>query len=72
MQQFVWAFLEETLNIEMGLDFETERAHRASQWGNRDRHVLVRFLRFGAREMERVEWRGKQVSFFQDLTQDIV
>jgi len=25
-----------------------------------------------ARERERVEWRGKQVSFFQDLSQDVI
>lgn len=80
MRQFVRVFLEETLNIEMGPDFEIERAHRAGQRGNRDRHVLVRFLRYGAREAvlrasrekERVEWRGKRVSFFQDLSQEII
>lgn len=80
MQQFVRTFLEETLSIEMGPDFEIERAHRAGQRGNRDRHILVRFLKFGAREAvlraarekERVEWRGKRVSFFQDLSQDVI
>ncbi|KAG7999513.1 LINE-1 retrotransposable element ORF1 protein [Nibea albiflora] len=80
MQRFARTFLEETLDIEMGPDFEIERAHRTGQRGNRDRHVLVRFLKFGAREAvlkaarekERVEWRGKRVSFFQDLSQDII
>ena len=69
------AQLQEVLDIEMGPDFEIERAHRAVQRGNRDRHILMRFLRFGAREAvlraarekERVEWRGKHVSCFQDL-----
>ena len=50
MQQFVRTFLEETLSIEMGPDFEIKCAHRAGQRGNRDRHILVRFLKIGARE----------------------
>ena len=50
MQKIVRTFLEEVLDIEMEPDLEIERAHRAGQRGNRDRHILVRFLRFGARE----------------------
>ena len=71
VQRFMRTFLEEALDIEMGPDFEIKRVHKVGQRGNRDRHILVRFLRFGAREAvlrsarekERVEWRGKRVSF---------
>lgn len=34
MRQFVRALLEETVNIEMGPDFEIERADRTGQWGS--------------------------------------
>lgn len=47
--KFVQTFLEEVMHIKRP-DFEVERAHRTGQRGNRDRHVLVHFLRFGARE----------------------
>ncbi|MEQ2216117.1 hypothetical protein XENOCAPTIV_010925 [Xenoophorus captivus] len=78
VQKFVQTFLEETLNTEIGPGFET--AHRTGPQGYRDGHVQVRIPRFeareavlpGAREKDHVEGRGKRVSFFQDLSQDII
>ncbi len=60
--------------------FEIERFPRTGQWGNRDCHILVRFLRFrvrevvlqAARDKKRLTWEDKWVSFFQDLSQDII
>uniref|UniRef100_A0A3Q1FZE5 L1 transposable element RRM domain-containing protein n=1 Tax=Acanthochromis polyacanthus TaxID=80966 RepID=A0A3Q1FZE5_9TELE len=45
-----------------------------------DCHIIVRFLKFkaweevlqAAREKGRVERQGKQISFFQDLSQDVI
>ncbi|MEQ2166768.1 hypothetical protein GOODEAATRI_031623 [Goodea atripinnis] len=78
LAKFVQTFLEETLNTEIGPGFET--AHRTGLQGYRDGHVQVRIPRFEAREAvlpgtqekEHVEWKGKRVSFFQDLSQDII
>uniref|UniRef100_A0A3Q3VN03 L1 transposable element RRM domain-containing protein n=1 Tax=Mola mola TaxID=94237 RepID=A0A3Q3VN03_MOLML len=47
---------------------------------DRSRHILARFLRFSAREAvlraacekRRVEWQGNRISFFQDLSQDVL
>lgn len=50
MLKFIQKLQAEALDIEAGPDFEIECAHRAGQRGKRDRHVLVCFLRFGARE----------------------
>lgn len=80
MQGFVQKLLTEALDVGTARDLEIERAHRAGRRGGRDRHLLVRFLRFGdreavlraAREKERVEWQGKRISFFQDLSQDVI
>lgn len=76
IQDFVQRLLLETLGIDVSPDFEINRAHRTGQRGSRDRHILVCFLRSGAREAvlraarekKQVEWRGKKrLSFIQDL-----
>ncbi len=80
MQGFVKRLISEALDIEVTPDFEKERPHRTGQWSSRDRHVLVRFLRFRAweavlrvaREKGRVTREGKRVSSFQDLSQNII
>ncbi|XP_049892841.1 F-actin-monooxygenase MICAL3-like [Epinephelus moara] len=50
IQGFVQKLISETLDVELTQDFEIERSHRTGQRGGRDRHILVRFLRFTARE----------------------
>uniref|UniRef100_A0A3B5B3W5 L1 transposable element RRM domain-containing protein n=1 Tax=Stegastes partitus TaxID=144197 RepID=A0A3B5B3W5_9TELE len=77
---FVQKLISKTLDVELTQDFEIERSHRTGQRGGRDRHILVRFLRFtareavlrAAREKGRATWKGKPVSFFQDLSQDVI
>ena len=80
MQGFVQKLISETLDVGLTQDFEIERSHRTGQRGGRDRHILVRFLRFtareavlrAAREKGRVTWKDRPVSFFQDLSQDVI
>uniref|UniRef100_A0A3P8RLF1 Reverse transcriptase domain-containing protein n=1 Tax=Amphiprion percula TaxID=161767 RepID=A0A3P8RLF1_AMPPE len=77
---FISSLLSETLNIEMTRDFEIERSYRAGPRRSGDRHIIVRFLKLrareevlrAAREKGRVERQGKRISFFQDLSQDII
>ncbi|KAM3607870.1 uncharacterized protein V6R79_015464 [Siganus canaliculatus] len=78
---FVLTLLAEQLEIDINEGFELERIHRVGpRREDRNRHILVRFLRFSAREAVlraarrkgRVEWQGKRISFFQDLSQDVL
>uniref|UniRef100_A0A3P8RWR8 Reverse transcriptase domain-containing protein n=1 Tax=Amphiprion percula TaxID=161767 RepID=A0A3P8RWR8_AMPPE len=77
---FISSLLSETLNIEMTRDFEIERSYRAGPRRSGDRHIIIRFLKLrareevlrAAREKGRVERQGKRISFFQDLSQDII
>ncbi|KAJ4930553.1 hypothetical protein JOQ06_024862 [Pogonophryne albipinna] len=79
---FVLSIFTEKLDMEVDMGFELERAHRVGpkkDYG-RSRHILVRLLRFSAREAvlraardkRRVEWQGKRISFFQDLSQEVL
>ena len=79
---FVLTILTEKLGLDVDSGFELERAHRVGprRDDGRSRHVLVRFLRFSAREAvlraardkRRVEWQGNRIFFFQDLSQDVL
>ena len=79
---FMLHILTEKLDIDVEAGFELERVHRVGpkRDDGRSRHVLARFLRFSAREAvlraarekRRVEWEGNRISFFQDLSQDVL
>lgn len=82
LRGFVLGVLTEQLELDVNAGFEIERVHRVGQNADngRNRHVLIRFLRFSAREAvlaaardkEAVEWEGKKLSFFQDLSQEVL
>lgn len=80
IQGFLQKLISETLDVELTHDFEIERSHRTGQRGGRDRHILVRFMRFTAREVVlhvarekgKATWKGKPVSFFQELSKDVI
>lgn len=82
LRGFVLDILTEQLELDMNVGFEIERVHRVGQSADkgRSRHVLIRFLRFSAREAvlaaargkEAVVWEGKKLSFFQDLSQEVL
>ncbi|KAI4803188.1 hypothetical protein KUCAC02_006744 [Chaenocephalus aceratus] len=75
---FVLSIFAEKLDLEVDMGFELERAHRVGpkKDDGRSRHILVRLLRFSAREAvlraardkRIVEWQGNRISFFQDLS----
>lgn len=79
---FMLHILAEKLDLDVDAGFELERAHRVGpkRDDGRNRHVLARFLRFNAREAvlraarekKRVEWEGNRMSFYQDLSQEVL
>lgn len=81
MMGFVLGLLSEQLGLDVNIGFEIERVHRVGQAEEgRTRHVLIRFLRFSAREAvlaaarekEEVKWDDKKLSFFQDLSHEVL
>lgn len=82
LNRFVLALLADVLDLNVDSGFELERAHRVGpeRADVRNRHILIRFLRFSsreavlraAREKRRVEWRGNKISFYQDLSQEVL
>uniref|UniRef100_A0A668AJF4 L1 transposable element RRM domain-containing protein n=1 Tax=Myripristis murdjan TaxID=586833 RepID=A0A668AJF4_9TELE len=84
MEKFVRTLLEECLDMEADGGFEIERAHRCGPKPNADAkfswHILVKFLRFSAREAvlctarEKgyTEWKGQRIFFSQDLSRDTI
>lgn len=84
METFVCTLLEGCLGMDVGRGFEIERAHRCGPKPNTDarfsRHILVKFLRFSAREAVlraarekgNTEWKGQRIYFNQDLSRDTI
>lgn len=81
LRGFMLHLLAEGLELDVDAGFELEQVHRVGPMrdDSRSRHVLARFLRFSAREAvlraareRRVEWQGNRISFFQDLSQDVL
>lgn len=81
MMGFVLGLLSVQLGLDVDIGFEIERVHRVGQAEEgRTRHVLIRFLRFSAREAvlaaarekEEVKWDDKKLSFFQDLSHEVL
>lgn len=81
LRRFVLGILSEQLGLDVNTGLEIERVHRVGQSGDaRTRHVLIRFLRFSAREAVlaaarekgTVKWEDKKLSFFQDLSQEVL
>lgn len=82
LHDFMLTILAEKLDLDVDAGFELERAHRVGprRDDGRSRHIRTRFLRFSAREAvlraarekRRVEWQGNRISFFQDLSQDVL
>ena len=77
METFVRTLLEGCLGMDVGRGLEIERAHRCGPKPNTDarfsRHILVKFLRFSAREAVlcaarkkgNTKWKGQRIYFSQ-------